>query len=166
MTDPGGAIDLGRAPESKHLRRARTVARLLDTSITIPGTGRTIGLDPIIGLIPFVGDFGGAVLSGYIILAAAQAGVPSPALIKMILNVGIDTLVGSVPLLGDFFDAAWKSNMKNLALFEQHAGRSEPKSAYRLVSVVMVVSAVVFLALLTFVLALVFLAARHSFVTR
>jgi hypothetical protein len=166
LTDPGGAIDLGRAPESRHLRRARSVARLLDTSIPIPGTGRTIGLDPIIGLIPFIGDFGGALLSGYIILAAAQAGVPSFTLMRMIYNVAVDTLAGSVPLVGDFFDAAWKSNIRNVALFERHEGRGAPKSAYRLVSVVMVVSAIVFLALLTFVLFLVFIAAGHSFMTR
>lgn len=166
MTDPGGAIDPGRAPESKHLRRARSVARFLDTSIPIPGTGRTIGLDPVIGLVPFIGDFGGALLSGYIILSAAQAGVPSFTLMRMISNVAVDTLIGSVPLLGDFFDAAWKSNVKNVALFERHEGRGAPKNAYRLVSVVLVVSAVVFLALLTFVLSLVFIAARHSFMAR
>lgn len=167
MTDPGGAIDLaGNPPESRHLRRARSVARLLDSSIAIPGTGKKIGLDPILGLIPFVGDFGGALLSGYIVLAAAQDGVPSFALMKMLFNVAVDTLAGSVPLLGDFFDATWKSNVKNVALYERYAGRGEPKSAYRLVSAVMVVSAVVFLALLTFVLALVFIAARHSFTTR
>ncbi|MBA3646165.1 MAG: DUF4112 domain-containing protein [Gemmatimonadaceae bacterium] len=165
MTDPGGAIDIGIRPESKHLRRARSIARLLDSSISIPGTGRKIGLDPVLGLVPFIGDFGGALLSGYIVLAAAQAGVPSFTLMKMIINVGVDTLVGSVPLLGDFFDAAWKSNQKNVALFERHAGAGTPKNAYRLVSVVMVVSAVVFLALLTFVLSLVFVAARHSFTT-
>lgn len=139
---------------------------MLDSSIAIPGTGRTIGLDPIIGLVPFIGDFGGALLSGYIIVAAAQAGVPTFTLIRMIFNVGVDTLVGSVPLLGDFFDAAWKSNMKNLALFERHEGRGQAKSPYRLVSIVMVVSAIVFLALLTFVLSLIFIAARHSFLTR
>ena len=115
--------------------------------------------------MPFVGDFGGALLSGYIILAAARDGVPTITLIRMLMNVGIDTLVGSVPILGDFFDAAWKSNVKNVALFERHAGAGAPKNAYRLVSVVLVVSAVVFLALLTFVMSLVFLAARSAFTT-
>ena len=113
-----------------------------------------------------MGDFGGAIFSGYIILAAAQDGVPTFTLMKMLFNVGVDTLVGSVPLLGDFFDAAWKSNQKNVALFERHAGSSHPKNAYRLVSAVMVVSAIVFLALLTFVLFLIFLAARTSFTAR
>lgn len=166
MTDPGGAIDLGAPPESKHLRRARSIARMLDSSIRIPGTNKSIGLDPLIGLVPFVGDFGGAILSGYIVLAAAEDGVPSFTLMKMLFNIGIDTLVGSIPLLGDFFDAAWKSNVKNVALFERYSGKGRPKSAYRLVSIVMVVSAVVFLALLTFVLSLVFIAARHSFTAR
>ena len=165
MTDPGGAIDLGRAPESKHLRRARSVARLLDSSISVPGTGRRIGLDPILGLVPFVGDFAGALLSGYIILAAAEAGVPSFTLIRMIANVAVDTLAGSVPLLGDFFDAAWKSNVKNVALFEKHEGAigaGAPRNPYKLISMLLVVSSLVALALLTFVGALVFLLVRHS----
>ncbi|HEY0527301.1 MAG TPA: DUF4112 domain-containing protein [Gemmatimonadaceae bacterium] len=101
-------------------KRVRMLGKLLDNSISIPGTGWKIGLDPIIGLIPGVGDLIGAVLSGYIILEAARAEVPAFTLARMLVNVGIDTLVGAVPALGDVFDAAWKSNTKNVALLERH----------------------------------------------
>jgi Domain of unknown function (DUF4112) len=111
-------------------RRVRTLARLLDNAITIPGTSWKIGLDPIIGLIPGIGDMIGAVLSGYIVLEAVQAQVPTFTLARMLVNVGIDTLLGSVPALGDVFDAAWKSNVMNVALLERHlatAGSTPPK---------------------------------------
>jgi hypothetical protein len=96
------------------------LAKLLDNSIAIPGTGWKIGFDPIVGLIPGIGDLIGAVLSGYIILEAARAEIPTLTLARMLVNVGLDTLLGAVPALGDVFDAAWKANTKNVALLERH----------------------------------------------
>jgi hypothetical protein len=98
----------------------QALARLLDNSISIPGTEWRIGFDAIVGLIPGIGDLIGAVLSGYIVLEAARADIPALTLARMLLNVGIDALVGAVPALGDVFDAAWKANMKNAALLERH----------------------------------------------
>jgi Domain of unknown function (DUF4112) len=118
-------------------RRVRTLARLLDNAIAIPGTSWKIGLDPIIGLIPGIGDMIGAVLSGYIVLEAVQAQVPTFTLARMLVNVGIDTLLGSVPALGDVFDAAWKSNAMNVALLERHlaAAGSEPQKRRNVIGV-------------------------------
>ena len=101
-------------------KRVRVLARLLDSSISVPGTSWKIGFDPIIGLIPGIGDLIGAVMSGYIILEAARADVPAVTLVRMLVNVGIDTLLGAVPAVGDVFDAAWKSNTMNVALLERH----------------------------------------------
>ncbi len=101
-------------------RSVRVLARLLDSAIPIPGTSWKIGLDPIVGLIPGIGDLVSAVLSGYIILEAARANAPTLTLAKMLGNVGVDTLFGAVPALGDVFDAAWKSNTRNVALLERH----------------------------------------------
>jgi Domain of unknown function (DUF4112) len=47
----------------------------------------------------------------------------------MIANVAIDTVVGWVPVLGDLFDAAWKSNVKNMALLEGHLQRPSATKA-------------------------------------
>ena len=116
VVSPSGEI---LSPDAR-TRRVRTVARLLDNAISIPGTNWKIGLDPIIGLIPGVGDMIGAVLSGYIVLEAVRAEVPTFTLARMLVNVGIDTLLGAVPALGDVFDAAWKSNAMNVALLERH----------------------------------------------
>jgi hypothetical protein len=112
-------------------KRVRVLAKLLDNSIAIPGTSWKIGLDPIVGLIPGIGDLIGAVLSGYIILEAARAEASAFTLVRMVTNVGIDTLLGAVPALGDLFDAAWKSNTKNVALLERHLATGETAAAGR-----------------------------------
>jgi hypothetical protein len=116
------------------VRRIRTLARVLDSAMTIPGTGIRIGVDPILGIIPVVGDLAGAALSGYIVLASARLGAPASTLIRMVINIAIDTVVGSVPVLGDMFDVGWRSNMRNADLLESHLGGSvQSRRANRLV---------------------------------
>jgi hypothetical protein len=105
---------------ASRIQRVRVLAKLLDNSISVPGTRWKFGFDAIIGLIPVVGDMIGAVLSGYIVLEAARAEVPPFTLARMLVNVGIDALLGSVPAVGDVFDAVWKANIKNVALLENH----------------------------------------------
>lgn len=121
---------LGDDPGSR-AKRVRLLAKLLDNAVAIPGTGWKIGLDPIVGLIPGIGDLIAAVLSGYIVLEAARANVSAFTLARMVANVGIDTLVGAVPALGDLFDAAWKSNTKNVALLERHLAAEPPTGSGR-----------------------------------
>jgi hypothetical protein len=151
----------------QRLSRARSLATLLDSSIPIPGTNRHIGLDPLLGLIPVVGDYAGALLSSYIVLAAAQAGAPTFTLIRMIGNIALDTLIGSVPLVGDLFDAGWKSNVKNVSLFERHvaantsAGRTV-RELGKLSGLFLVVTSLLAIALFTFVAALLYLVIAHA----
>lgn len=102
------------------LRRARALATLLDDAIRIPGTSVRFGIDPIVGLVPGLGDLLGGAASIYIILEAARAGASSSVLLRMSINVGIDTVVGSLPVLGDLFDFAWKSNTRNVRLLSRH----------------------------------------------
>lgn len=106
--------------EDIRLTRVRTLARVLDSAIPVPGTSFRFGLDPVIGLVPGLGDLAGAVLSGYIVLAGIRMGVSRSGVIRMLANIAIDTFVGSVPIVGDLFDAGWKSNNKNVALIERH----------------------------------------------
>ncbi|MFN2603599.1 MAG: DUF4112 domain-containing protein [Gemmatimonadaceae bacterium] len=107
------------------LGNIRTLARVLDSAIRIPGTQIRVGADSIFGLVPVVGDIAGAALSGYIVLASARLGAPASTLARMVINIGIDTIVGSVPVLGDMFDVGWRANMKNVDLLENHLGGSE-----------------------------------------
>ena len=111
------------------LRRARALARILDTAIGIPGTKIRIGLDPILGLVPGAGDVAGAMLSAYIVLIAANKGAPRPVIWRMLGNIAVDTALGSVPVFGDVFDVAFKSNIRNVELLERYA--NEPATVER-----------------------------------
>lgn len=97
--------------------KLKALAWWLDNSIRLPG-GFRIGGDAILGLVPFLGDMLGMLLSGYIVLQAARLRAPSSVLARMLLNIGIEGLIGLVPLAGDVFDAAWKANQRNLSLLE------------------------------------------------
>jgi hypothetical protein len=100
--------------------RAKGLARLLDDLIRIPGTKIGIGLDPIIGLIPGVGDMAGGLLSTYILMIAARQGVSTSVLLRMLGNIAIDSLVGVVPVVGDLFDFGVKANRRNVDLLERY----------------------------------------------
>ncbi len=109
-------------PEAKAptLKRLRQLARVLDKAIVIPGTQVGVGVDPVIGLLPGLGDFLGVLLSSYIVLEAARLGAPRSTLGRMTFNIVIDGLVGAVPLIGDFFDFAWTANTNNIKLLEEY----------------------------------------------
>src|SRR5512145_2015000 len=96
--------------------RLARLAWLLDSSIPIPGTRFSIGLDALIGLVPFVGDVVGVLLSSYIVGEAARLGASRSVLARMVFNVAVEGLTGLVPLAGDVFDAAWKANQRNVRL--------------------------------------------------
>jgi len=103
------------------------LAWLMDNSIPIGG-GYRIGLDPIIGLIPGLGDLIGALVSSMIVLQAQRAGIPRSTLMRMVANVGIDAAIGTVPFVGDALDFAFKANQKNLELYRQsRAGLRNPR---------------------------------------
>ena len=108
-------------PESLEdpLARARTIARLLDSAARVPGTGIRFGLDPVLGLVPGLGDLAGAALAGYIVLLGARLGASKSVVLRMLANVAIDAAVGAVPVLGDLFDVGWKANTRNVALLER-----------------------------------------------
>jgi hypothetical protein len=130
--------------ERRRLERLRRVTSLLDNAISIPGTSYRVGLDPILGLIPGVGDAIGTMLAGYIIVEAARFGVPRSVLLRMLLNIGIDTAVGAVPGIGDLFDFVWKADAKNLALLHEHLGQpaAARRASRRVLAVVIVLMAV------------------------
>jgi hypothetical protein len=102
------------------LRRLRRLSNLLDNAIPIPGTSYRIGIDPLIGLVPGGGDFLGTALAAYIVLESARMGLPRNKLLQMVWNIILDTLGGTIPVLGDLVDVAWKANVKNITLLEQH----------------------------------------------
>jgi hypothetical protein len=111
---------------AKRLQALREWQRLLDGAFRVPGTSFRFGWDPIIGLVPWAGDLFGALMSCALVLQAHQMRVPRIVQLRMLLNVGIDIVIGIVPFVGDIADFFWKSNTKNLALLERHAGQAGP----------------------------------------
>jgi len=109
--------------DQNDIRRARALARVLDTAVGVPGTPIRVGLDALLGLFPGAGDVVAAAFSSWIVLAAARRGAPPAVLGRMLLNVVVDTAVGAIPLLGDLFDVAWKSNTRNVELLERFAAQ-------------------------------------------
>jgi len=104
----------------QRVERLQRLARLWDSAFRIPGTQVRVGLDPLVGLIPGLGDAAGALVSAYIVLEAARFDVPGSTLLRMLANVAIDAVVGTIPVIGDIFDVGWKANLKNVALIEHH----------------------------------------------
>ena len=115
-TGRGGSV-IASDDRLEHLRR---FAYWLDEGVRLPGTRLRVGLDPIIGLVPGVGDVAGAILSSWILIEAVRRGVSRFTLSRMAYNVAVDALLGSIPLVGDVFDAVWKANLWNVALLERH----------------------------------------------
>jgi hypothetical protein len=135
---------------SKHLHAVRDIARVLDDLVIVPGTRLRVGLDPLIGLLPFVGDVVGATFSGYCILIALWAGAPLPVILRMMLNVSIDLFLGFIPVIGDMFDIAFASNRRNLTLLESYLASQQQTRASSLlvVGVVLVLCCALVLAML------------------
>ena len=100
------------------LRRA---SRLLDSAFEIPGTSYRVGLDPVIGLVPWVGDLVSPLFTIALLWQAREMALPRVVQLRMVINVAIDALVGAIPVAGDLFDFAWKANDMNMALLERHA---------------------------------------------
>jgi len=121
--------------------------RLLDEAFRVPGTSIRFGWDPIIGLVPWIGDLLTAITGCAIIVQAHQMRVPRVVQLRMLLNIGIDMLVGVVPFVGDVADVLWKSNAKNFALLQRHAPRLQPATRGDWLFVVGVVGAVIAMAI-------------------
>lgn len=101
---------------------SRLIAWLLDDFLRIPGTNFRIGFDPIIGLIPGLGDSSTAVVSSVLLLHGLRAGVPRIVLVRMALNILVNSLGGAIPVAGDVFSAWFKSNRRNYELLQRHSG--------------------------------------------
>jgi hypothetical protein len=113
---------------SKILQKLRYWSHALDNAIRIPGTEIRFGWDPIIGLVPWLGDAVTGLFSAMIVFHAFRLGIPRIVKTRMLINVFIDVVVGAIPLIGDAFDFAWKANRRNMELLEKYAMTGQPAS--------------------------------------
>lgn len=112
----------GASSVEARLGRLRRLAWLIDGAFALPFTRFRFGLNSLIGLAPAAGDAILAGISLYIVNEARLLGIPAPLLARMVRNVAIETIAGAVPILGDVFDIAFKANLRNLAIIEDHLG--------------------------------------------
>ena len=120
-------MDNTNPPTDPELRRLDQLATLLDNQFRVPGTDFRFGLDAIVGLIPYVGDLSGFLVSGLLIRTMAKKGAGVGIIFKMMGNVLLDAAVGLVPLLGDFFDFGFKANRRNVDLLKNYYATGEPR---------------------------------------
>ena len=118
--------------DQRGLELLRQWARIFDSQFRIPGTDIRFGIDPLLGLVPGVGDLASPILSMFMIWHGVKLRVPKIVIARMMLNALIDAGVGAIPLVGDLFDFGWKATAWNLALLERHAmpGRGATSSDY------------------------------------
>lgn len=121
-------------------RRARDLARILDSAFRIPGTRLRFGLDPILGLVPGLGDAVGGGFGLYLLFQAYRAGAPAIVMFRMFANIAADVVIGAVPLLGDLLDAGYKANLRNLSLLERYLERPQQATRRSLIFFVILVS--------------------------
>jgi len=139
--------------QSQRLEALRKASQLLDSAFVVPGTSYRIGLDPILGLVPGLGDLVSPLFAIGILWQARDLAIPRVVQLRMIFNVAIDALLGAVPVMGDLFDFAWKANNMNLALLERHAQEEHKASSGDWVFVVAMVLVLLAIAALPFVIA-------------
>jgi Domain of unknown function (DUF4112) len=146
---------------------ARTVAALrkwsvlLDSAFRVPGTNFTFGLDPLLGLIPWIGDMTTPLFSAVLLLHAVRMRIPKIVQLRMLMNAAIDFAIGVVPVIGDLFDFGWKANVRNLALLERHANPGVAARASDWAFVLIVLGVLALLAITPFLILTWLLAHLH-----
>jgi hypothetical protein len=96
------------------------IADWMDSRFTVPGTKYKFGLDPVMGLIPGVGDTVSLAVSTYIYAKITDHDVPKHLRMKMAGNIFVDWLIGLIPFAGDLFDIGWKANRRNIKILKEH----------------------------------------------
>lgn len=94
-------------------------AKTMDSAVQLPVIGG-VGLDPVLGFFPILGDVVSKLFSVSIIVNAAHLGTPKPMILKMVKNSFLDLCIGSVPIVGDVFDVFFRANKKNVGMLKSH----------------------------------------------
>ena len=144
----------------------RKFAYLMDEAVEIPGTGRRVGLDAGLSLIPTVGEVVGALLSLWIVIGALRHRVPILRVTRMIAYVILDMTIGSIPILGTIFDWLFEENVINLKALLRYRDRSRPPRSFgsiagAAIAVVAIIGVVAALLLFAFVAVILWLAGKR-----
>lgn len=113
----------GVPSSAERKRRARdrliTLARLMDSAVTVPGIRRGVGLDALLGLVPVAGDALSALIGLYSVVQARELGASRWLQVRMVGNLLLDAAIGAVPIAGDIADIFFRAHRRNLELLRR-----------------------------------------------
>jgi Domain of unknown function (DUF4112) len=138
----------------------------MDDFLRVPGTKLRFGLDPIIGLLPGIGDVTSAIVSAVAFVHAARSGVPKILLARMAMNILINELVGIIPGLGDAFSFWFKSNVRNYELLRRYSAAPAGSRRGDWIFVIAILSLLFVIVCAGFIVTLLVLCARARKVRR
>ena len=118
----------GKKPREQENARnfADVIATLLDSAFLIPGTSIRVGLDPLLGLIPGIGDYLSNLIGSSLLFLASRSGVPKIVIFRMSINIFLNMVIGAIPGIGDLFSFWFKSNVRNAQLLHRY-GQDSPQ---------------------------------------
>lgn len=93
---------------------------VFDDLFRIPFTDWRFGVDPILGILPVIGDAVGFLTTGYLFVEAWLLDMPRNIYVRMLFNLLVDFIFGSIPIIGTIFDVFWKANDRNVRILETH----------------------------------------------
>lgn len=115
-----GTNETPQMPQDPEMARLEALSKLLDNQFRIPGTNLRFGLDGLMGLVPYLGDMSGFVVSGFLMRTMAKKGASPWMMLRMMFNYILDAVVGVVPLVGDLFDFGFKANRRNVEMLKAY----------------------------------------------
>ena len=134
------------------LKWAERYARLLDARFKVPGTNFTFGIDPILGLIPGLGDGASLIFQMMLVFALLRHGSSGELRAKLILNVLLDSAIGSIPVIGQIWDFFFKANERNLRLTQEYLYQGRHQGNGRAIWVGVAVLLILTIALIVWVI--------------
>lgn len=139
----------------------RNLGILLDRAFEVPGTNRRVGIAPIIGLVPGIGDFISAMLSTWIVVGALRHRVPPGKILRMVVNIVVDAAIGTIPVVGDIFDFLFQENLSNVQTLFKYRNREKPPRTTAQISLIAIsiVITILISIILTIILLVILLAA-------
>lgn len=101
-----------------HISFARRLTRVMDLRFSVFGI--RFGIDPMLDVIPGLGNFLATATSCYLFWIAYQLQVPAWVYFRMVWNISVDSVFGIIPYVGIVFDIFFRSNVRNFALLEKY----------------------------------------------
>jgi polyferredoxin len=140
---------LATSKEAQRLFWLERTVEILDDRFRIPGTRITFGMDPLISLVPWLGDMVSFAISGLLVVVMVRHGASGMVVVKMIGNILLDATIGAVPFLGDLFDLTFRANRRNLRLLKEHYEEDRHGGSARWVVYLVIFILIALMSLLT-----------------